>query len=251
MSRDNDQKRKESPYMEISRDYDQKHAYVSNEMQLQNHSLNFFHKNKSLLSATSILSRSPIAYNTTASLDKLTCTDNVDFGKGQDSFGRFSWSKNDSNYFDVKLKVFRKDDKKDFRLVQNLTMGEADFNQFMRLRNQLVYAAEKFAREENLTPVHIPTLSKDIEEHIKLAHKVVDVVDRANRKICVTLLRCTVDKPENSSAQVRLIVRKKEDEKFQQVVYVKYKLEEFIYLLDVMNSVYDKIISNQPFCKVL
>ena len=90
-----------------------------------------------------------MAYNTTASLDKLTCTDYVDFGKCQDSFGRFSWSKNDSNYLDVKLKVFRNDDKKEFRLVQNLTMGEADFNQFMRLRNQLVNAAENFAREEN------------------------------------------------------------------------------------------------------
>ena len=192
-----------------------------------------------------------MAYNTTASLDTLTCTEYVDFGKCQDRFGQFSWSKNDSNYLDVKLKVFWKDDKKEFRLVQNFTMGEADFNQFMRLRNQLVYAAENFAREENLTPVQIPTLSKDMEEQLKLAHKVVDVVDRANRKICVSLLRYNVDKPENSYAQVRLFARKKEDEKFQQVVYVNYKLEEFIYLLDVMNSVYDKVITNQPICNVL
>ena len=192
-----------------------------------------------------------MAYNTSASLDKLTCTDYVDFGKCQDRFGRFSWSKNDSNYLDVKLKVFRKDDKKEFRLVQNLTMGEADFNQFMRLRNQLVNAAENFAREENLTPVLIPTMSRDMDEQLKLAHKVVDVVDRTNRKICVTLLRYNVDKPESSSAQVRLFARKKEDEKFQQVVYVNYKLEEFIYLLDVMNYVYDKVITNQPICNVL
>ena len=108
-----------------------------------------------------------------------------------------------------------------------------------------------FTREENLTPVQIPTLSKDMEEQLKLAHKVVDVVDRANTKICVTLLRYNVDKPESSYAQVRLFIRKKEDEKFQQVVYVKYKLEEFIYLLDVMNSVYDKVITNQPIYNVL
>ena len=67
-------------------------------MQLQNHFLNFFHKNKSLLSATSILSRSPMVYNTTASSDKLSCTDYVYFGKGHDRFGRFSWSQNDSIY---------------------------------------------------------------------------------------------------------------------------------------------------------
>ena len=124
-----------------------------------------------------------MAYNTTASLDKLTCTDYVDFGRCKDIFRQFSWSKNDSNNLDVKLKVFGKDGNKKFRLVQNLTMGEADFNQFMRLRNQLVNAAENFAREENLTPVLIPTKSKDMDEQLKLAHKLIDVVDRANRKI--------------------------------------------------------------------
>ena len=64
-------------------------------------------------------------------------------------------------------------------------------------------------------------MSKDMDEQLKLAHKDVEVVDRANRKICVTLLRYDVDKPENSYAQVRQFARKKEDEKFQQVVYVK------------------------------
>ena len=116
-------------------------------------------------------------------------------------------------------------------------MGEADFNQFMRLRNQLVNAAENFAREENLTPVLIPTMSRDMDEQFKLAHKVVDVVDRTNRQICVTLQRYNVDEPESSYAQVRLFARKKENEKFQQVVSVNFKLEDFIYLLDVVNSV--------------
>ena len=220
-------------------------------MQLQNNSLTSFYKNKSLLSAASILSRSPMAYNTTASLDKLTCNDYVDFGKCQDRFGRFSRSKNDSNYLNIKFTVFKKDDKKEFRLVQNLRMREANFNEFMRLRNQLVNAAENFAEEQNLTPMLILTMSKDMDEQLKLAHKVVDVVDRANRKKCVTLLRYNVDKPENFYAQVWLFARKKEDEKFQQVVYVNYKLDEFIYSLDVMNSVYDKDNTNQPTCNVL
>ena len=76
-------------------------------------------------------------------------------------------------------------------------------------------------------------------------------MDVANRKIYVTLLRYNVDKPESSYAQVRIFARKKEDEKLQQVVYVNYKLEEFNYLLDVMNSVYNKAITNQPICNVL
>ena len=244
MSRDSAEKREESAYMEESRDNDQKRCVYKQRNAGQKNSLIFFHKNKSLLSDTSILSRSPMAYNTTASVYKLTCTDYVDFGKCQDRFGRFSWSKNDSNYSDVKLKVFKKDDKKEFRLVQSLKMGEADFNLFIQLRNQLVNAAQNFAREEKLTPMLIPTMSKVMDEQLKLAHKVVDVVDRANRKLCVTLLRYNVDKPESSYAQVRIFARKKEDEKSQQNVYVIYKLEDFIYLLDVMNSVYDKVITN-------
>ena len=112
----------------------------------------------------------------------------------------------------------------------------------MRLRNQLVNAAENFDREKSLAPVLIPTMSRDIDEQFKLAHKLVDVVDRANRKICVTPLRYNVDKPENSYAQVPLFARKKEDQKFQQVVYVNHKLQKFVHLLDVMSSVYDKVI---------
>ena len=79
-----------------------------------------FSKINSLLSATSILSRSPMAYNTTAFLNKLACTVNVDFGKSQDRFGRFFWCKIDSNYLDIKLKVFKREDKiAEFRLRQN------------------------------------------------------------------------------------------------------------------------------------
>ena len=81
-------------------------------------------------------------------------------------------------------------------------------------------------------------MSKDMNEQLKLAHKVVDVVDRANRKICATQLRYNLDKPESSHAQIHSFARKKKDEKFQRVVYENYKLEEFIYLLDVMNSLY-------------
>ena len=66
-----------------------------------------------------------------------------------------------------------------------------------------------------------------MDEHFKLAHKVVDVVYRANRKICVTLLRYSVDKPEISYAQVRIFAMKKVEEKFQQIVFVNYNFEEF------------------------
>ena len=130
-------------------------------------------------------------------------------------------------------------------------MGEADFNQSFRQRNQLANAADNFVREPSLLPVPQSTLSKDMEEQLKLVHKVIDVVDHPNGRICATLLRYKVDNPETSSAQVLLFARKKEEEQFQQIVYVNYRLDEFVYLLDVMNSVYDKVIANQPICNNL
>ena len=102
-----------------------------------------------------------------------------------------------------------------------------------------------------MSPKLIPTLSKDMDEQLKLAQKLIDVVDRANRYAFVTLLLYGVDKAERSYAQVRIIARKKEDEKFQQIFFEKSKLEELIYLLDSMNSVFDNIITKQPICDVL
>ena len=97
---------------------------------------------------------------------------------------------------DVRLEVSKKGDNNDFGLVQNPTLGEADFNQFMRLKSQLVLPAENLAREENLSPAVIPKLATDMDGQLKLSHKVIDVVDGAKRKICLTLLRYCVDKPE-------------------------------------------------------
>ena len=118
-----------------------------------------------------------MAYNTTATLDKLAYTDYVDFGKCQDRFGRISWSKNSFDYLDMKLKVFKRDENKQFRLAQNLTMGEADFIQFFRLRNQLVVSARDFSKDENLPPVQEKLLAKDMEDQLKLTYRVVEVVD--------------------------------------------------------------------------
>ena len=107
----------------------------------------------------------------------------------------------------------------------------------MRLRNQLVVAAEDFLAEENLSPVLLPTIFKVTNEQHKPTHKVFDFVERQYRKICVTLLRFNVDKQESLYTRVRIFAGNKEDENFQQIVNVSYTLEEFIYLLDVMKTV--------------
>ena len=90
-----------------------------------------------------------------------------------------------------------------------------------------------------------------MEEQLKFVHKMIDVVYGPNRRICVTLLRYKTNNSETFYAQVRLFGRKKHEGKFQKIAYVNYKLDEFVYLPDVTNSVYDKVIANKPICIVL
>ena len=90
-----------------------------------------------------------MAHNTTATLEKLACTDNLDFGRRQDRSGRMSWPKKSFQDWDAKLKMVKKAENKEFRLAQNLTMEETDIYQFIRLRKQLVVAVRDFNKEEN------------------------------------------------------------------------------------------------------
>ena len=61
----------------------------------------------------------------------------------------------------------------------------------------------------------------NIDEQLKHVHKVVDIAEGAKRKVCVTLLRYKEDNPE------------------------------FIFLLDVMDSVCDQVLDNKPHCNIV
>ena len=103
-----------SPYKEVSRDTGEN---KSSDFRFSKHCSFFILKNQ--LASFSYRHSIAMAYNTTETLEKLTCTEYVDFGTCQDRFGRISWSKNDSNYLDIKLKVFKREDKNaEFRLTQ-------------------------------------------------------------------------------------------------------------------------------------
>ena len=79
-----------------------------------------------------------------------------------------------------------------------LTMGDVEFNELMHWRDEPVIAAKFSGREENLFPVLIRTMFKDSDEQLKLAYKVVDIVDFPYRKVCAILLRYNVDMPHCS-----------------------------------------------------
>ena len=200
-----------------SSDNVQKEGHINNKLQLQNDSSTFFLKNKSLLPATSNLSCSPMAHNITASLDKLSCTNYLDFGERQDTYL--------DNFFSPKVipTSWMSNSKFSRKLTTKISEwlksnnGRGRSQPVHTIEKSACYSGKNFGREENLSP----TMSEDMKEQLKLAQKDVDVVDRANKKIFVTLLQYNVDEPESSYVQVLVIARTQEDEKIQQNVYVK------------------------------
>ena len=83
-------------------------------------------------------------------------------------------------------------------------MGESDFNQFMRQKNQLVIAAKNIGGEHIFPPTQILGMSRGMHEQHKLTQRVVEIVVITNRTICVVMLRYNVDKPASSYADVRM-----------------------------------------------
>ena len=192
--------------------------------------------------------------NIPSALDKTSCTDYVDFGKNVDRFARISWSqieKDNQKYLDIQVKVFRKDDKGDFRRHQQIKLGVFDFKQLICLRNPIAQAVREFSTDETLKEVVTSPLSKDLDEQLKLVQKAITIVDRPKRKIFATMKKYCMDKPESTYVQLRPFTRNSEHDKFQQLVFVNYIYDEFLYLLDVITSISDQVLSNQSLCNLV
>ena len=62
--------------------------------------------------------------------------------------------------------------------------------------------------------------------------------------------RYYVDRPDNTYVQIRLFM-KYEADKFQKLVFVNYKPDEFLSLLDVINSESERALLNQSLCSIV
>ena len=89
----------------------------------------------------------------------------------------------------------------------------------------------------------ITSMSKGMEEQLKLRN-VINVVARPKRKFFEVLLQPNVTVPENFCAQTGLLPRKKEG-KVRTNCLVTYMFEKIGNLLDVRNSVNNKIITSR------
>ena len=130
-------------------------------------------------------------------------------------------------------------------------MGLFDFKQLLCLRNPIVLAVREFSTDETLKGVVTSPLSKDLDEQLKHVQKALTVVDRPKRKIIATMMKYCMDKPESTYVQLRLFARNSEHDKLQQLVFVNYKYDEFLYLLDIITSISDQVLSNQSLCNIV
>ena len=173
-----------------------------------------FSKISSLLSTTSILSRSPMTYNTTETLDKLALTDYVAFGKTQDRFGHFSWSKNDSNYLDIKLKVIKREEKCRISTETKLFNGRSWFQPVHLKKKPTSCCSRQLSQRTKFVAI---SSIYTVQRHGGATEACSQGDWRCRltkERFYMTLLRYKVDNPQTSYAQVRLFGRKKEEEKF-------------------------------------
>ena len=125
---------------------------------------------------------------------------------------QFSWSKGDFSSLDFIPKKFRRDDNRVFQFLEKHTC-EAEVEKSYETMRIPSCKSRKPKRRGKTSSVRLPIMSKDRDEQLKLAHKMVDAVDISKTKNCVTLLRYNADKPEGSYAHIQLPVRKKGNRK--------------------------------------
>ena len=110
-------------------------------------------------------------------------------------------------------------------------------------------ATGEFYRKENLRPITTSPLSKDLEDQMKHEQKTITIVDRLKNNIIATIERHHFDKSDVTYVQFRFFMRKNEAENIQRLVFVKYGLDEFLSLIDVIKSVSERTLLNQSICK--
>ena len=130
-----------------------KEAFKSNSFELLSQTSPFMDRKYSLLSATtSMISHSPMADNTTASLDKITCPNYVDFVNCRKRLGQFSCFKTDSNFLDNNLKLIKIHDNREsskchigksrFQLVHTIEASADHCSKKVWYRRKLVTSAD-------------------------------------------------------------------------------------------------------------
>ena len=112
-----------------------------------------------------------IIYIATASLYKLTGSDNLESGEVK-KFSAVFLVRKHLTLLGYSTQCFRKDNNKPLQLVLKPPIREA----VSETLYQVIFAADNFRRHEQFSPVQIPTRSEEIHEDLKLAHRVVNVV---------------------------------------------------------------------------
>ena len=121
-------------------------------------------------------------------------------------------------YLNVKLEVFKKNDSRNLRLVQNITRM-VRFQPIHMIDQSAVRSGRKLSQRSKAVPLLITTISENLEYQLKLVDKAVYVVERTIKRKCGTQQRYSMGKPENFYPEIGLFATKKEKKKYQQNVF--------------------------------
>ena len=130
-------------------------------------------------------------------------------------------------------------------------VGVFDLKQLFCLRNPIVQTIRGFSKDETLKEVVTSPLTKDLDEELKHVQKAITIVDRPKNKVVATMKKYCTEKPESTYVQLRLFTRNSKLDKFQQLVFVNYKYDEFLCLLDAITSISVQVLSNQSLCNIV
>ena len=149
--------------------------------------LNFNQKHLLLLPPTSILSRSTMAYNTTNSLNKLSCTNYVDFGESHNDLDNFLSLKG-MQILECKSESFQEKSQRRLHTGTKSYNGRGRLQPVHAIEESTGHCSRKLWWGEKFVSSADTNIVQNVNEQLKVAHKLLNVVNRANRKICVTLL---------------------------------------------------------------
>ena len=187
----------------------------------------------------------PMALITTASMEELTFTDCLNFGKNQDRWDNFLDAKMNANNWTWNTNSSRKMTK-DFFNLYKISHWESQ-----RSSNSCIWDIFWSMKQKTLAERKI-CLQYRYQQCPKtwtnnsncftwlLALWIVQA-----QKLSPIMLQYTMNKPKSSYTHFRILARKTEQEKYLKIVFSKNKLEEFLELFVVLKSVNDEVIANR------
>ena len=134
-----------------------------------------------------------------------------------------------------------------FEKSQHVYPSEKEEEAISAIRNSVIHDAETLG----LVLIYESKSSEDstMDQELDICNRVYEIATYNMRRVCVTTKKYSVNKPPY--IQIRLFTAKKENEAMKQVAYVKYTLNEFKELSQILGDFMFVDTCKPKFCFVM